>query len=84
MLLNIGCIGRHVFLSLSDVTKTSVLFKMEDVMAPYLPVKLSLLKRLHLKYARKRIQHSFVDMIDKSGPRVTVWHHSAEPRDAKQ
>ena len=35
-------------------------------------------------YARKRIQHAFVDRLDNSVPRVTVWHHSSEPRDAKQ
>ena len=29
-------------------------------------------------------QNAFVNRIDKYVPRVTVWHHSAEPRDAKQ
>ena len=33
------------------------LFKMADVKAGYLKVKLDLLKRWHPKYARKRIQH---------------------------
>ena len=47
-------------------------------------VKLDLLKRWHPKCARKRIQHVFVDRIDNSVAQVTVWHHSAEPRDAKQ
>ena len=74
--------------SLSDVTKnvrmTSVLFKMVDANAGYLKVKLDLFKHLHPKFERKRIPHAFVDRIDKSVPRVTVWHHSAEPRDAKQ
>ena len=62
----------------------SVLFKMVDINAGYSKVKLDLLKRWHLKYARKRIQHAFVDRIDKSVLRVTVWHHSVEPYDAKQ
>ena len=53
---------------------TSVLFKMTDINAGYLKVKLDLLKSWHPKYARKRIQHAFVDRIDKSIPRVTVWH----------
>ena len=53
--------------------------KLEETSAGYLKVKLDLLKRWHPKYARKRIQHAFVDRIDKSVPWVTVWHHSAEP-----
>ena len=63
---------------------TSVLIKMEDVNAGFLEVKLDLLKHWHPKYARKRIQHAFVNRIDISVPRFTVWHHSAEPRDAQQ
>ena len=63
---------------------TSVLYKMADVNAGYLKVEVDLLRRWHLKYARKRILHAFVDIIDTSVSRVTVWHHSAEPRDAKQ
>ena len=63
---------------------TSVLFKMADVNVGYFKGNLDLLKHLHLKYARKRIQHAFVDMIGKSVPRVTVWQHSAGPHDAKQ
>ena len=35
-------------------------------------VKLDSLKCWHLKYARKRIQHAFVDRIDKSVPQVAV------------
>ena len=27
----------------------------------------------------KRIYHEFVDRIDYSVPRVTVWHHTAPP-----
>ena len=52
--------------------------------AGYLKVKLGLLKCWHPKCARIRIQHAFVDRIDNSVPRGTVWHHSAEPPDAKQ
>ena len=63
---------------------TSVVFKMADVNAGNLNVKLDLSKRWYPEYARKRIEHAFVDGIDKSVPRVTVWHHSTEPRDAKQ
>ena len=66
-----------------NVRMTSVLIKMADVYVGYLKVKLNLLKRTQ-KYARKRIQHAFMGMLDKSAPRVTVWHHSPEPRDAKQ
>ena len=33
LLLNIGCIGPHIILTLRDVTKTSILFKMADVNA---------------------------------------------------
>ena len=33
--------------------------------------------------ARKRIYHECEVLIYKSVPRVTVWDHSAEPRDAK-
>ena len=51
---------------------------MADINAGYLKVKLDLFKRWYPKYARKRIQHAFVDRIDKSVPLVTVWHHSAE------
>ena len=43
MLLYISCIGRHIILSLSDVTKTLVLFKMAEVNAGYLKIKLDLL-----------------------------------------
>ena len=67
-----------------NVRLTSVLFKMVDVNAGYFKVKLDLLNRWHPKYARKRIQHAFVDRIDKSVPRVSVYYHSAVPRDAKQ
>ena len=86
MLLNIDCMGHRV-ISSNDVTKCQnevSFFKVADVNAGYLLVKLGLLKRLHPKYARKRIQYPFVYRIDKSGPRVTVWHHSADPCDAKQ
>ena len=31
-----------------------------------------------------RIQHEFVDRIDTSLPRITVWHHQALSSDAKQ
>ena len=62
----------------------SVLFKMVDINVVYLKVKLDLLKSWNPKYARNRIQHAFVDTIDESVPWVTVWHHSAEPHDAKQ
>ena len=86
LLLNIGCIGCHVISSLSDVTyagmrQNNVSFTQDG---RHLKVKLDLLKRWHLKYARKRIQHAFEDRIDKSVPRVNIWHHSTEPRDAKQ
>ena len=84
LLLNIGCTGRHVILLLSDVTKTSVLFKMADVNAGYLKVKLDLLNRWHPKYARKRIQNAFMESMRKYVPLVTVWHLSAEHPDAKQ
>ena len=30
-----------------------------------------------------RILHECEVLVEKSVPRVTVWHHSAEPRDAK-
>ena len=30
-----------------------------------------------------RILHECEVLIEKSVPKVTVWHHSAEPRDAK-
>ena len=63
---------------------TSVLFKMAVINAGYLKVKLDLLKRCHPKYARNRIQHAFVARIDKPVPRITAWHHSAEPHGAKQ
>ena len=29
-------------------------------------------------------KHEFEERIDKPVPRVTVWHHLAEPHDAKQ
>ena len=75
---------------------TSVLFRMADVNVGYLKVKMDLLKAVQ-EYARKRIQHVFVDRIDnssrifhdcevlieKSVPRFTVWHHKAPPSDAK-
>ena len=32
----------------------------------------------------KESNMAFVDMIEKPVPRVTVLHHSAEPRDVKQ
>ena len=35
------------------------------------------------KCARERIYHQCKVRTDKSVPRVTVWHHSAEPCDAK-
>ena len=63
-----------------NVGMTSVLFKMVEMNAWFSKVKLALLKQ----YTRERIQHAFVDRIDKSVPRVTVWHHSAEPGDGKQ
>ena len=63
-----------------NVRVTSVLFKMSDVNAGYLKLKLDLLKRWLPKYARKRIQHGFVDRIDKSVPRFTIWHYEALPR----
>ena len=58
-LLLIGCIGRHIVLSLSNVTKnirmTSVLFKMADVNAGYLKVKLDILfKALAAKVCKKK------------------------------
>ena len=65
-----------------NVRMMSVLFKMANVNAGYM--YLDLLKLCHPKYARKRIQHAFVDRINKSVPWVTVWHHkalSSEPRD---
>ena len=31
-----------------------------------------------------KVYHEFVDRIDNSVPRVTVWHHKAPSRDAKQ
>ena len=31
-----------------------------------------------------KIYHEFVDWIDKSVQRVTVWHREAQPSDAKQ
>ena len=86
LLLNIGWIGCHIISSLAtsqNVRMTPVLFKMMDVNAGYLKLKLDLLKRWHPKYARKIIQHASVDRIDKSVPPVSVWHHSAEPHDAK-
>ena len=60
-----------------NVRMTSVSFKMADLNAGYLKVKLDLLKRWHLKYATKRILHTFVNRIDKFVPRITVWHHEA-------
>ena len=30
------------------------------------------------------IFHEFVDLIDNSVTRVTLWHHEASPSDAKQ
>ena len=47
-------------------------------------MEMDLLTRWYPKVCQKRIQHAFVDMLDNSVPRVTVWHHSAEPSDAKQ
>ena len=35
-------------------------------------------------YARKQFHHEFEEKIDKSVLRVTVWHHSEEPCDAKK
>ena len=64
---------------------TSVLFKMADINVGYLNVKMDLLKRWQPKVCKKKNPTcAFVDMIDNSVPWVTVWHHSAEPRDAKQ
>ena len=56
--------------SQKKVRMTSVVFKMADVNARYLRS----LKRWHQKDSRKRIQHAFVDRIDKSVHRVTVFH----------
>ena len=56
------------------IRMTTVLFKKVDVNEGYLKVK---------KDSRKRSQHVFEDGIDNSVPRVTVWYHSAEPRDAR-
>ena len=67
-----------------NIRMTSVLIKMA-VIVGYLKVKMDLSVRWHPKVcARKRIQHEFVDRIDKSVPQVTTWHHLAEPRNAKQ
>ena len=66
-----------------NVKMMSVLFKKADVNTGYLKVKLALSKNWHPNHARKRIQHAFVDWKDKSVPQVTVWHHSAEPRDPR-
>ena len=56
---------------------------MADVNVGYLKVKMDLLKRWQQKVCKKkRIQHAYEDMIDNSVPRITVWHHSAEPSDA--
>ena len=44
--------------------------------------KTGFVKRLAPKVCKEK-NHVFVDRIDKSVPRVTVWHHSAEPRGAK-
>ena len=62
----------------------SDLFKLVDINAGYLKVKVDLLMRWDPKYARKRIKHAFVDRINKPVHQVTVLHHSEEPRDAKQ
>ena len=45
LLLNFGCIGRHITLLLRDFRMTSVFFKMADVNAEYFKVKLNLFKR---------------------------------------
>ena len=68
------CIGRHVISQLSDVTihKIDVSFNQDGG------------HKCRVKYERKRIQHAFVDLLDISVPRVPVWHHSVELRDAKQ
>ena len=52
------------------IRMTTVLFKKVDVNEGYLKVK-------------KRSQHVFEAGIDNSVPRITVWYHSAEPRDAR-
>ena len=77
--VNIGCIGRHV-ISSSDFKRQFI----QNGGRKYRVFKTGLIKALAPKYASKKIQHAFVDSIDKSVPRVTVWHHSTEPRDAKQ
>ena len=56
----------------------SVFFKMAEENAEYLNVKLKLIQAL----APKSMQEKESNRIDKSVPRVTVWNHSAEPRDA--
>ena len=85
---NTGCNGCHVAWSLTNVTRASGNdVKKQNgwlVCAAYFKVKNVINSSVCTnKYARKRIYHYCKVQIDKSVPRVTVWHHEAEPRDAK-
>ena len=62
----------------------SVLFKIGDVNVGYLKVKMGLIKALLPKSMQEKESNSFGDRVDNSVPRVTDWHHKAEPHDAKQ
>ena len=44
--------------------------------AEYLRLRLNFISAGTQKYARQIIQHEFEERLDKSVPRVTVWHHS--------
>ena len=53
-----------------NVRMMSVVIKMVDINVGNLKVKMDLLKCWHPQYARKRIQHEFVDRLDNSVRRV--------------
>ena len=61
-------------------------FKMADVNTACFKEKCfySLFKHRHQIMCKKRIYHECEVPIDKSVPRATVYHPSAEARDAKQ
>ena len=79
-LFNIGFIGCHVTLLLSaHVTTASetFYFKMVEATAAFFNENVMKIKLSRIKVCKKKNLSCMYGRIDKSVPRVTVWHHSA-------
>ena len=61
----------------NNVKMMSNFLKLADVNAEYSNIRVKIFKHSAQKNGRKRMQHKFEERIDKSFPRVTVWHHEA-------